>query len=383
MGLLLPLVLCSLATFYTVESLPQEALSLLPLLSRGCNDSDVLAVAGFALQDVNSNRKDGYVLSLNRVSDVREHRQDGLGSVFYLTLDVLETDCHVLSKKAWKGCEARSFYESVYGQCKAIFYINKPRRVLYLPAYNCILRPVSRRKVHRMCPDCPSPDDLSDPRVLEAATESLAKYNNENTLKQYALFKVTKASSQWVFGPATSVEYLIKESPCTKSEASSCTLQLTDSVPVGLCKGFLSQSYSEKFVSVTCDFFESQAPTPGEENSADNQGPTNLPKAEEPQQINTAPTDSPSKAMPKGSVQYLLDLNDEKPEGSQEKGPVEAFPVQLDLTTNPQGETLDVSFLFLGPMKEKLVVLPFPKEEKRSAKCPGPAQRADPLVLPP
>lgn len=55
---------------------------------------------------------------------------------------------------------------------------------------------VSRRKVHRMCPDCPSPDDLSDPRVLEAATESLAKYNNENTLKQYALFKVTKASSQ-------------------------------------------------------------------------------------------------------------------------------------------------------------------------------------------
>ncbi|XP_023381196.1 fetuin-B isoform X3 [Pteropus vampyrus] len=318
MGLLLPLVLCSLATFYTVESLPQEALSLLPLLSRGCNDSDVLAVAGFALQDVNSNRKDGYVLSLNRVSDVREHRQA-----------------------------------------------------------------ISRRKVHRMCPDCPSPDDLSDPRVLEAATESLAKYNNENTLKQYALFKVTKASSQWVFGPATSVEYLIKESPCTKSEASSCTLQLTDSVPVGLCKGFLSQSYSEKFVSVTCDFFESQAPTPGEENSADNQGPTNLPKAEEPQQINTAPTDSPSKAMPKGSVQYLLDLNDEKPEGSQEKGPVEAFPVQLDLTTNPQGETLDVSFLFLGPMKEKLVVLPFPKEEKRSAKCPGPAQRADPLVLPP
>ncbi|XP_015455373.1 fetuin-B isoform X2 [Pteropus alecto] len=346
MGLLLPLVLCSLATFYTVESLPQEALSLLPLLSRGCNDSDVLAVAGFALQDVNSNRKDGYVLSLNRVSDVREHRQ-------------------------------------VYGQCKAIFYINKPRRVLYLPAYNCILRPVSRRKIHRMCPDCPSPDDLSNPRVLEAATESLAKYNNENTLKQYALFKVTKASSQWVFGPATFVEYLIKESPCTKSEASSCALQLTDSVPVGLCKGSLSQSYSEKFVSVTCDFFESQAPTPGEENSADNQGPANLPKAEEPQQINTAPTDSPSKAMPKGSVQYLLDLDDEKPEGSQEKGPVEAFPVQLDLTTNPQGETLDVSFLFLGPMKEKLVVLPFPKEEKRSAKCPGPAQRDDPLVLPP
>lgn len=126
-----------------------------------------------------------------------------------------------------------------------------------------------------------------------------------------------------------------------------------------------------------------QTPTLGSENSAANQGPANLPKVEEPQQKNTAPSDSPSRAAPKGSVQLLPDLDDAKPEGSQENGPVEAFPVQLDLTTNPQGEALDVPFLFLGPMKEKLVVLPFPKEEHRSAECPGPAQEANPLILPP
>lgn len=57
---------------------------------------------------------------------------------------------------------------------------------------------VSRRKIHSMCPDCPSPSptDLSDPKVLEAATESLAKFNKESTLKLYSLFKVTRASSQ-------------------------------------------------------------------------------------------------------------------------------------------------------------------------------------------
>lgn len=59
---------------------------------------------------------------------------------------------------------------------------------------------VSRRKIHRMCPDCPSsrssPIDLSDPSVLEAATESLAKYNKESPLKLYSLVKVTRASSQ-------------------------------------------------------------------------------------------------------------------------------------------------------------------------------------------
>lgn len=42
----------------------------------------------------------------------------------------------------------------------------------------------------------PQPTDLSDPSVLEAATESLAKYNKERPLKLYALVKVTRASSQ-------------------------------------------------------------------------------------------------------------------------------------------------------------------------------------------
>uniref|UniRef100_A0A2I2YE50 Fetuin B n=1 Tax=Gorilla gorilla gorilla TaxID=9595 RepID=A0A2I2YE50_GORGO len=317
MGLLLPLALCILVLCCGAMSPPQLALNPSALLSRGCNDSDVLAVAGFALRDINKDRKDGYVLRLNRVNDAQEYRQA-----------------------------------------------------------------ISKKKIYMTCPDCPSsiPTDSSNRQVLEAATESLAKYNNENTSKQYSLFKVTRASSQWVVGPSYFVEYLIKESPCTKSQASSCSLQSSDSVPVGLCKGSLTRTHWEKFVSVTCDFFELQAPATGSENSAVNQKPTNLPKVEESQQKNTPPTDSPSKAGPRGSVQYLPELDDKN---SQEKGPQEAFPVHLDLTTNPQGETLDISFLFLEPMEEKLVVLPFPKEKARTAECPGPAQNASPLVLPP
>ncbi|XP_023043413.1 fetuin-B isoform X1 [Piliocolobus tephrosceles] len=382
MGLLLPLALCTLTLCCGARSPPQPVLNPWPLLSRGCNDSDVLAVADFALRDINKDRKDGYVLSLNRVNDAQEHSQDGLGSLFYLTLDVLETDCHVLSKKAWRDCGMTPFYQSVYGQCKAIFYINKPSRVVYLAAYNCTLRPVSKRKIHRTCPDCPAPisTDLFSDQVLEAATESLAKYNNESTSKQYSLFKVTRASSQWVFGPSYFVEYLIKESLCTKSQISSCSLQSSNSVPAGLCKGSLTRRHWEKFVSVTCDFFESQAPAAGSENSAVNQKPINLSKVEESQQKNTPSTDSPSKAGPRGSVQYLPDLDDKN---SQEKDPQEAFPVHLDLTTNPQGETLDLSFLFLEPMEKKVVVLPFPREKVHTAECPGPAQDASPLVLPP
>ncbi|XP_059956095.1 fetuin-B isoform X3 [Mesoplodon densirostris] len=319
MSLFLPLALCTLAACCGAAPPPQPDPSPSPLLSLACDSSYVLDIANFILQDINRDRKDGYVLSLNRVSNAREHRQEV----------------------------------------------------------------ISRREISMMCPDCPSssPYDLSDPRFLETATESLARYNNKSPSKQYDLVKITKTSSQWVFGPAYFVEYLIKES-CTKSQASSCALQPPNSVPVGICHSSLSEQYSEKFVSVTCDFFKSEAPTPRGENSTVNQRPVNLSKVEEPQQKNTAPTNSSAKAVLKGSVQYLPDLDD-KPNGSQGTGLVETFPVQLDLTTDPQGEPLDVSFLFLEPMKEKLVVLPFPSKEQHSAECPGPAQKDNSLILPP
>ncbi|XP_076724810.2 fetuin-B isoform X2 [Callospermophilus lateralis] len=335
MGLLQLLVLCILATCCGAVSPPREILKPAPLVSRGCKDSDVLSVAGLALQDINKQQKDGYVLALNRVKDVWEQRQ-------------------------------------VYGKCKAMFYINMPRRILYLPAYNCTLRPVSRRKVYNMCPDCPSPVpiDLSDPRVLEAATESLAKYNNESTSKQYSLVKITRGSSQWVFGPSYFVEYLIKESPCTRSQASSCTLQSSDSAPVGLCEGSLAQRASEKYVSVTCDLFPPQVQSPGGDN------------VEEPPKRNAVSSEASYKTAPT-SIQYLPDLDDEKPEDPQSTGLQDAFPVQLDLTTNPQGDILDVSFLFLEPEEKKLVVLPFPKEKQHSDECPGPARKNSPLLLPP
>uniref|UniRef100_A0A480SUZ7 Fetuin-B isoform 1 n=1 Tax=Sus scrofa TaxID=9823 RepID=A0A480SUZ7_PIG len=377
MGLLLPLVLCALAVGCGATSPPQP----LPptsslLLSHACNSSYVLDVVNLVLQEINRNQKDGYVLSPNRVSDVREHRQGDLGSLFYLTLDVIESSCHVLSKMSWKDCGLTPFHESEYGQCKAIFYINKARRIHYLPAYNCILRPVSPGQLVTLCPDCPTHVNMSDTKVLEAATKSLEEFNKRRTSKKYSLVKVTRALFQWVFGPAYFVEYLIKESPCTKSQASSCALQPPNPEPVGICSGSRSERGPEKFVSVRCSFFKSQAPTPGDAYSTASRGdPT---KVEEPQQESTAS----AKPVPKGSVQHLPGLGD-KPKGSPETGPEEAFPVRVDLTSNPQGEPLDVSFLFPEPVEKDLVVLPFPSREWRSAECPGPARVSTPLVLPP
>ncbi|KAL1787552.1 fetuin-B [Sigmodon hispidus] len=383
MALLRLLVFCTLAACYMAYSPPGPPPPLPPnhpLHPLSCNDSQVLAVADFALQSINRDQKDGYTLSLSRVHDVWEHYQENMGSVYYLTLDVLETGCHVLSKKAPKDCGPRSLHESVYGQCKAMFHINKPNRVLYLLAYNCTLRPVSQKKIHFMCPDCPSPFDVSDPEVLEAATESLAKFNSENPSKQYSLVKVTRAVGQWVVGPSYFVDYLIKESPCTQSQAS-CSLQPSDSAPVGICHGSVVKAPLKKFVSVTCEFFEPKVP--GDVNPDVTQESKKLPSVDKASQKNTAPTNSPSITAPRGSVQRLPDLDAGKLDDSKEKIPKEAFPVQLDLTTNPQGDTLDVSFLYLGPEEKKLEVWPFPRNQPRFPACPGPEGGTNPLILPP
>lgn len=55
---------------------------------------------------------------------------------------------------------------------------------------------VSRRKIQNMCPDCPIPANLSDPKVLETAIETLERYNRDSESGQYSLVKVTQASSQ-------------------------------------------------------------------------------------------------------------------------------------------------------------------------------------------
>ena len=75
MDLLLLLVLSILALCCTTTSVPQEVPRHSPFFLRGCNDADMLAMAAFVLQDINNDLKEGYVLSLNRVSAVQEHKQ--------------------------------------------------------------------------------------------------------------------------------------------------------------------------------------------------------------------------------------------------------------------------------------------------------------------
>ncbi|KAJ6660920.1 hypothetical protein lerEdw1_016940, partial [Lerista edwardsae] len=202
---------------------PQE------LLSPACNSSAVEAAADLALQEINADRREGYVLSLQRIFDAHELPLKRNTSIFYLTLDVLETECHVLSRKSYKNCSVRRHHETVYGQCKATVHIKEDPKASHLHDYDCVIRPIASADIARVCPDCPVPGDPSAPRFLEAAAVSLAKFNAENNhIHYFAVLNVTKARSQWVVGPSNFVEYTIQETSCSKStpvpDVSKCPL---------------------------------------------------------------------------------------------------------------------------------------------------------------
>ncbi|KAL4630786.1 fetuin-B-like, partial [Arapaima gigas] len=195
-----------------------------------CKDPSALGAARLALTKINQDRTQGYVLSLNRLCNVNQMPHEPMGMVYYLTMDILETKCHVLSKKDWKDCEVRSMDQTpVYGQCKATIYINKVQRIVNLHSYSCTMRPASASKIHKICPDCPSLMPLDSDTILKTVEKSLEEFNKKSGLSNYfALLNVTRASAQRGIAMFDFVEFTIQETTCSNStdvsEAPKCTL---------------------------------------------------------------------------------------------------------------------------------------------------------------
>uniref|UniRef100_UPI0037E7EC79 fetuin-B-like n=1 Tax=Semicossyphus pulcher TaxID=241346 RepID=UPI0037E7EC79 len=228
-----------------------------------CEDAQAKFTAELALTKINQDREDGYILSLHRLSNVHMKTHQETGVVFYLTMDVVETNCSVLSRKDWKTCEARPTENTpVYGQCKVAIYINRPHRVVRLYKYNCAIRPVPSARVHQLCPDCPAPVDTESPQVQKALTDSLEKFNKESKLnKRFALVKVARATAGMAMSMYYNVEYSIQETTCSKSaEADNCPLMSCEFTHKGFCKASLRNSPTgESETSVDCEIFEPEA----------------------------------------------------------------------------------------------------------------------------
>ncbi|XP_028977332.1 fetuin-B-like isoform X1 [Esox lucius] len=232
----------------------------------GCQSPEVLRAAEEGLDQINADLTKGFILSLNRVYDISQ--QTGEGEVtFNLTIDVMETKCHVISRNPWKKCEVKNVANvPVYGQCMASIYVGKS---VELRSYKCTIQQVPATVIVDTCPDCPTAERLDDPIIAETANLSLQKYNQKSHLPNYfTLLNITGASMQWVVGPAYFVEFIIQETVCAKGtpdvDLTQCKMMDCEFAHKGFCKGshitLDGGLFENKLpIQVNCEIFEPEA----------------------------------------------------------------------------------------------------------------------------
>ncbi|XP_023592555.1 histidine-rich glycoprotein [Trichechus manatus latirostris] len=140
-------------------------------------------VAEKVLDLVNKGRRDGYLFQLLRVTDAHLDKVES-ADVYYLVLDVKESDCSVLSRKHWNDCEpaaSKSPSHTVIGQCKVIATMrSKKSQDLRVNDFNCTTSSVSSALADTK--DSPVLVDFFEDTepYRKQANEALEKYKTEN-----------------------------------------------------------------------------------------------------------------------------------------------------------------------------------------------------------
>ncbi|KAM9279251.1 LOW QUALITY PROTEIN: histidine-rich glycoprotein-like [Morus bassanus] len=147
--------------------------------------------AGMALDLVNRHCRDGYVFVLFHVADAQQ-LHIGNSSVLYLTLDVLETECSVLSRRHCEPCEYSDIYSMDFGQCKIITYTNQLLKKPQLYGFNCTLSPVPPDLLE--CKDCPVKVEVLEftEQHKNIAAKALEKFNSEGHTNYFDMDNVEK-----------------------------------------------------------------------------------------------------------------------------------------------------------------------------------------------
>ncbi|XP_010175945.1 histidine-rich glycoprotein [Antrostomus carolinensis] len=217
--------------------------------------------AGVALDLVNRHRRDGYVFGLFRVADAHK-LHIGNSSVLFLTLDVLETECSVLSRKHWESCDYGDTYFMDFGQCKIIIYTSQLLKKPQLYGFNCTLSPVPPDLLE--CKDCPVKVEVLEvtEQHKNIAAKALEKFNREgNHTNYFNVDKVEKILKMTASREGHILGFSIKETNCSKSaqqanQALECDFLDDWHAHVGFCKArIISHPEEPDGTDINCEIY--------------------------------------------------------------------------------------------------------------------------------
>lgn len=227
------------------------------MIPEDCNATEI--PAGYLLDLINKDLEEGFLLSLFRVVDA--HRQPaGEGNIYYLTMDVVENECYYLSRADWRTCPVKKLPETVFGRCKAVFYLNLYLGKAELYNYNCTLSSIPPQLITLECPECPLlATDIAP--YEDKARRMLAEYNlKSNNTNYFKVDKILRAMSVWFFTEIHMMQLTIRETNCPRltSELSDCKFLEDNQATVGFCEGYITDLVFQpenESMSISCEFY--------------------------------------------------------------------------------------------------------------------------------
>ncbi|XP_066446202.1 fetuin-B-like [Eleutherodactylus coqui] len=228
-----------------------------------CNETEF--EIGVAMDLINEERDEGFVLKPVRTVSVIQQQSEKVhaGFIYYVEMDVIETDQHVLSGKTWKECTHDiPAHETVFGHCKGTVFIARPWRILKLLNYNCTLGTVPPSAIVSMCPDCPLLVTDINSNIKAKADHLAEQFNKDsNETHHFKVDDIERVRTQYVFGQSYLFQFTIKETECLKTQPdvnlADCKSLKDHEAHVGYCKGNTYHTpQREEIFKVTCEIYD-------------------------------------------------------------------------------------------------------------------------------
>ncbi|NXE53238.1 FETUA protein, partial [Casuarius casuarius] len=240
----------------------------------GCDDPESEAAAELAVNYINDHSHHGYKFALNRIENVRVIPQGLNHKILFLELDLLETECHILSPTPLENCTVRSFTEhAVEGDCDV--KLQNLDGKLSVLASKCHSQADSNEDVTRVCPDCPVLANLNNTQVLTAVTAALNSHNSKTAGAYLKLLEIGRARIQYRPVHLVFVEFAVAAANCSAGEAKAnvdaCQLLPDDQSNFGFCTATMATQPLQD-IQVDCKLYGHQAGVtysqPGQDTSA-------------------------------------------------------------------------------------------------------------------